>query len=122
EQVDGGQIRDATPHLVVQLNCAGTEDDDQGYRSTGSGSAYGIDELGGLGGAPIVKADERDVNAAGIPGEQPAGVQQFLKDLVVGGEGEFGGESEFPHPEGQTGLDGFGGKRGADRDVQILLY
>jgi hypothetical protein len=26
------------------------------------------------------------------------------------------------HPEGQTGLDGFGGKSGADREEQIPLY
>ena len=55
---------------------------------------------------PIVEANQDDVDAAGIAGEQSGGIEQFLKDLVVRGEAEFAGESQFAHPKGQGGLDG----------------
>ena len=59
EQVDGGQVRDAAAHLVVQLDGAGTQDDDQRDRHARGGGAHGIDEFGGLSGGPIVEADQR---------------------------------------------------------------
>ena len=59
KQVDGGQVRDTAPDLVVQLDGAGTQNEDQRNRRTSGGGAYGIDEFSGLCGAPIVEADQR---------------------------------------------------------------
>ncbi len=123
EEVDGGQAGDAARGLRRRTGwrrdtgrrCRGTAVRPAAARTASTNSAAWA-------AAQSSKRTSDDVDAAGIAGEETGGVEQFLKDLVVGGEAEFGGKSEFAHPEGQTGLDGFGSKRGADRDVQIPLY
>src|SRR6185436_11071981 len=99
-----------------------TEDEDQRRGGMHGRGAYGIEKLRCLSSRPIVEANQDYVDAAGIAGEQSGGIEQFLKDLVVGGEAEFAGESQFAHPKGQGGLDGFRNKSGADRNRQIPLY
>jgi hypothetical protein len=65
---------------------------------------------------------ESDIDAACIAGEDTGRVEQFLEDLVVGGEADLAGETQFAHPEGQPGLYGFGAECGADGNRQIPLY
>ena len=99
----------------------------QSARMSGAGNQrrkmYGIDETEGgffdAGGEPIVEADERDVEAA-VAGEDAVGSEQFLKKLVIGGETDFVREREFAGPEGQRGLDSFGGEGCADGDRAIV--
>ena len=122
EQVDRGQSGDAAAHLLVQLDGAWTQHDDQRDTHASGRGAHGIHESGGLSGGPVVETDQHHIDAAGIAAEQSRGVEQFLKDLMVGGEAQVGGQSQFAHPEGQAGLDGVGGKSSADRDEQIPLY
>ena len=41
---------------------------------------------------------------------------------MIRGEANLEGQAQLAQPEGQAGLDGFGGEGGADCDRQIPLY
>ena len=92
EQIDRGQSGHAAAHHIVELEGAGTQDDNQRHGHTPGCAAHGIDKFDGLSGRPVVEADQHDVDAACIAREQARGVEQFLKNLVIGGEAELGGE------------------------------
>ena len=64
--------------------------------------------------APILKPRQHHIDAAFIAGKHAGGIEQLLKDLIVGGERHPERQSQFLHPEIQRILQGFGGERGGD--------
>ncbi len=98
------------------------ESDDQ-RRGERSGGTYGIDEMAGgflhACGDPIVETDEGDVEAV-VAREEAIGREQFLEKLVIRREANVVGQREFGDPEGERGLDGFGGEGCGDGDRAIV--
>ncbi len=93
QQIDRRQAAHPAAHHVVELQVAGTQDDNERDRSTPGSRADGIHKFAGLSAGPVVEANQHHVDSAGIAHEHSGGVEQFLEDLLIGCEVEFAGES-----------------------------